>query len=446
MPLPEDALLRRTHAREIFAAGLRAADPRHCIRRTLSIEEDHLRVVDALYPLSRISRLLVVGAGKATAAMAVAVEEILGDRISAGTINTKYEHALPLEQIQTVECAHPVPDRAGVDGTDGILSLLQDLDAETLVLCLFSGGGSALLPAPADGLTLADKQETTQQLLACGATIDEVNAVRKHLSRIKGGLLARHAYPARTVALALSDVIGDPLDTIASGPTYPDSTTFVYCMELVDRYGLRQSLPAPVLHRLEAGVKGEIPETPKKDDPCFSRATTHVIGNNALSIAAAEEAARNLGYNTLVLSSRIQGEAREVAAVQTAIAQEVCTAGRPISSPACIICGGETTVTLSGEGKGGRNQELALAAALHLNGWDQVTLLSGGTDGTDGPTDAAGAISDGHTLSRAQKLGLSPADYLARNDSYPFFQALDDLLITGATNTNVMDLQIVLIS
>jgi len=333
MPLPEDALLRRTHARDIFAAGLRAADPRHCVRQALSIEKDHLRIVDALYPLSDIGRLLVVGAGKATAAMAVAVEEILGDLISGGAINTKYDHSLPLEYIRTIECAHPVPDQAGVDGTNGILSLLQGLDEKTLVLCLFSGGGSALLPAPAEGLTLADKQATTQQLLACGATIDEVNAVRKHLSRIKGGLLARHAYPARTVALSLSDVIGDPLDTIASGPTYPDSTTFVYCLELVERYGLRQSLPAPVLQRLEAGAQGEIPETPKKDAPCFSRASTHVIGNNSLSIAAAEEAAHALGYHTLVLSSRIQGEAREVAAVQAAIAQRSAPQAAPSRAP-----------------------------------------------------------------------------------------------------------------
>ena len=446
MPLPENAALQRAHAHDIFAAGLRAADPRQCIRRVLALDGDVLHICETPYFLDRISRLLVIGAGKATPAMAAAVEEILGDHISAGAINTKYDHSLPLARIATTECSHPVPDQAGVAGTESILSLLTDLDEETLVICLFSGGGSALLPAPADGLTLADKQATTQHLLSCGATIDEVNAVRKHLSGVKGGLLARSAQPATLVTLALSDVIGDPLDTIASGPTHPDSTTFADCLEIVDRYDLRQRLPTAVQQRLEAGIRGDLPDTPKTGDPCFSRTATHVIGNNALSIAAAHDKAIELGYTPLVLSTRIQGEARDVAAVLVAIGQEVCTSDRPIPRPACIICGGETTVTLRGEGKGGRNQELALAAALHLDGWDGITLLSGGTDGTDGPTDAAGAIVDSHTLSRAHQVDLNAADFLARNDSYRFFQALDDLLITGATNTNVMDLQIVLVS
>lgn len=446
MPLPKNAALRRTHARDIFAAGLRAADPRQCIHRVLLLEDGVLRIGASSYPLDRISRLLVIGAGKATPAMAAAVEEILGDRISAGAINTKYAHSLPLTRIATIECSHPVPDQAGVDGTIKIRSLLADLDDETLVICLLSGGGSALLPAPADGLTLADKQATTQHLLSCGATIDEVNAVRKHLSAVKGGLLARSAQPATLVTLALSDVIGDPLDTIASGPTYPDSTTFADCLEIVDRYGLRSRLPAAVRQRLEAGGRGDLPDTPKEGDPCFVRTSTYVIGNNALAIAAARDKSRQLGYTPLVLSTRIQGEARDVAAVLVAIGQEVRTADRPVPRPACVICGGETTVTLRGKGKGGRNQELALAAALRLDGWDGITLLSGGTDGTDGPTDAAGASVDTHTLSRARQAGLNAPDFLTRNDSYHFFQALDDLLITGATNTNVMDLQILLVS
>ena len=436
----------RQHARKIFTAGLQAADPGRCVHRALSIEGNRIRICATDYPLDQLSRLLVVGAGKATPAMAAAVEETLADHISAGAINTKYEHSLPLIRIATTECGHPVPDQAGVAGTEKILSLLHDVDEHTLVLCLFSGGGSALLPAPADGLSLVDKQEATQLLLACGATIDEINAVRKHLSMVKGGLLARSAHPARVVSLALSDVVGDPLDTIASGPTYPDSTTFADCLELVDRYQLRQRLPAAVRQRLEAGGRGDIPETPKESDPCFARTATHVIGNNALSIDAARDKARQLGYNPLVLSTRIQGEATEVATVLTAIAQEACTSARPVSRPACIICGGETTVTLRGQGKGGRNQELALAAAVHLDGYDRITLLSGGTDGTDGPTDAAGAIVDGFTLERSRQLGLSAADYLANNDSYHFFQALDDLVITGATSTNVMDLQIILVS
>jgi len=378
--------------------------------------------------------------------MAAAAEEILGDRIEAGAINTKYGHALDLNRIETFSAGHPVPDEAGVAGTQRQLELVQDLDPNALVICLFSGGGSALLPAPAPGLTLAEKQDTTRLLLACGATIDEINALRKHLSAVKGGLLARAAAPARVLGLMLSDVIGDPLDTIASGPTHPDSTTFSDCLELVDRYNLRRELPGQVRQRLEDGSQGQIPETPKLSDPCFAQTENLVIGNSTLAIAAATERARTLGYEVLVLTSRLQGEAREAAAALASIAQEVATANRPIARPACIIAGGETTVTLRGDGKGGRNQELALAAALHLDGWSTITLLSGGTDGTDGPTDAAGALVDGKTLTRARAQDLEARTFLDRNDSYSFFKTLNDLVVTGPTGTNVMDLQIILIT
>ncbi len=436
---------RRRHAYAIFNSGLQAADPRACIHRNLVLEDRHLCIAGSRVDLDTVSRLVVVGAGKATAPLAAAVEEILGDRIAAGSINTKYEHGIPLQRIDVVECGHPVPDDAGVRGTEAIRKLVSGLDEQALVLCLLSGGGSALLPAPADGLTLADKQETTRMLLACGAGIGEVNAVRKHLSGIKGGLLARQAHPARLHTLALSDVIGDPLDTIASGPTVPDTTTFAHCLDIVNRYGIREQLPSAARQRLDDGQRGQVPETPKPGDPCFQRTSSHVIGNNALAIAAARETAHQLGYNTLVLTSRMQGEAREVASALTAIALEVVAADRPVPRPACIICGGETTVTLRGDGKGGRNQELALAAAMQLENQNAVTLLSGGTDGTDGPTDAAGALADGSTLERARQQHLPAAEYLARNDSYHFFQALDDLLITGPTQTNVMDLQIILV-
>ena len=437
---------RRAHAHDIFHAALHAADPRRCILRSLELNGDHLRLLDADYALQQFSRVIVIGAGKATPAMAAAVEEILGANIAAGAINTKYEHSLPLDYITTTECGHPLPDQAGVAGTERMLSLLQGLDEDTLIICLFSGGGSALMPAPAVGITLAEKQETTQLLLECGASIDAINTIRKHLSRTKGGHLARQAFPARIVCLMLSDVIGDHLDTIASGPTYPDSTSFLDCLELVERYQLHQQLPTAVYHHLQSGARGDLPETPKKDDPCFARVQTRVIGNNALAIKAAQEAARDLGYNTLVLSSRIEGETREVAAVHAAIAQEVCISDQPIPSPACVISGGETTVVLRGQGKGGRNQEFALAAGLHLKGWDRVTLLSGGTDGTDGPTDAAGAIADGTTVERGLQHRLSASEHLEQNNSYPFFKALDDLVVTGPTNTNVMDLQIILVS
>ena len=441
-----DAAVRRAHARAIFDAGVAAADPGRCIRQTLAVTGDELHCGPLRFSLDTISSLRLVGAGKATAAMAAAAEAILGDHIDCGAINTKYGHALPLTQIETFEAGHPVPDEAGVAGARRQLALLAGLDPDALVLGLFSGGGSALLPAPAEGLTLAEKQETTRLLLACGATIDEINALRKHLSAIKGGLLARAAAPARVVALMLSDVIGDPLDTIASGPTHPDSTTFGDCLAIVDRYDLRHQLPTPVRQHLEAGTRGERPETPKPGDPCFARAESLVIGNSRLAIDAAAHKASALGYEVLVLTSRLQGEARHAATALVSIAQETAETNRPISRPACLIAGGETTVTLRGDGKGGRNQELALAASLQLDGWSAITLLSGGTDGTDGPTDAAGALADSQTLSRARAQDLDARAFLDRHDSYSFFAALGDLVITGPTGTNVMDLQIVLIA
>jgi hydroxypyruvate reductase len=432
--------------RAIFDAGVAAADPGRCLHQALAVTGDELRCGSLRFPLDTISSLRLVGAGKATAAMAAAAEAILGDRIDCGAINTKYGHALPLRRVKTFAAGHPVPDEAGVAGARRQLELLANLEPDALVLGLFSGGGSALLPAPAEGLTLAEKQETTRLLLACGATIDEINALRKHLSAIKGGLLARAAAPARVVALMLSDVIGDPLDTIASGPTHPDATTFGDCLALVDRYDLRDQLPPSVRQHLEAGVRGERPETPKPKDPCFARAESLVIGNSRLAIDAAANQASTLGYEVCVLTSRLQGEARHAATALVSIAQETAETNRPIARPACLIAGGETTVTLRGDGKGGRNQELALAAALQLDGWPAITLLSGGTDGTDGPTDAAGALADGQTLSRARAQGLDARAFLDRHDSYPFFAALDDLVITGPTGTNVMDLQIVLIA
>ena len=437
---------QREDARSIFAAGLAAAEPGRCMHRILTLDGKQLHCGSHHIALESISTLRIVGAGKATAAMAAAAEEILGDQIEAGAINTKYGHALDLNRIETFSAGHPVPDEAGVAGTQRQLQLVQGLDPNALVICLFSGGGSALLPAPAPGLTLAEKQDTTRFLLACGATIDEINVLRKHLSAVKGGLLAHTAAPARVLGLMLSDVIGDPLDTIASGPTHPDSTTFSDCLELVDRYNLRRELPGQVRQRLEDGSQGQIPETPKLSDPCFAQTENLVIGNSTLAIAAATERARTLGYEVLVLTSRLQGEAREAAAALASIAQEVATANRPIARPACIIAGGETTVTLRGDGKGGRNQELALAAALHLDGWPTITLLSGGTDGTDGPTDAAGALVDGKTLTRARAQDLEARTFLDRNDSYSFFKTLNDLVVTGPTGTNVMDLQIILIT
>lgn len=415
------------------------------------MEGDLLHVGGHSYPLSRFSCIVVTGAGKATPAMAAAVEELLGDRITAGAINTKYGHSQSLTHIDTTECGHPIPDEAGVEGTRRMLGLLNDLDEKSLVVCLFSGGGSALMPAPGQGITLAQKQRVTQLLLECGASIDEINTVRKHLSTIKGGLLARHAQPATVISLLMSDVIGDRLDTIASGPTYPDPTRFEDCLEIADRFGLRDRLPAAVSAHLVSGADGEAEETPVAGDPCFHRTLNRVVGNNTMALTAAAQKARELGYKPLILSSRIAGDTGEAARLHVAIAEEVVLSGQPIAAPACLISGGETTVVVTGTGKGGRNQEFALAGATFLADsdritHDRITLLSAGTDGTDGPTDAAGALSDGGTLARGQALGLDAATHLAANDSYPFFSALDDLVMTGPTGTNVMDLRLLLVS
>ncbi len=430
----------------IYRAGCRAVDPEVAVHRAVQIQGNTMLLEDLELDLDRFRRLLVIGAGKGSAPMAKALESILGDRISDGVIVVKYGHGLSLSKVRVVEAGHPVPDEAGLHGTGQMLHLAAQADESDLIFVVLSGGGSALMPAPVPPLTLEDKQRTTTVLLGCGATIEEVNAVRKHLSRIKGGGLARAAAPARVVSLILSDVIGDPLDAIASGPTAPDPTTYADCLEIVDRYGIRDKIPEPVLKVLEEGTAGKRPETPKPGDPVFESVHHAIVGNNMEALLAAEKEARNRGYHPIVLTSRVEGEAREVAKVITSVAKEVAATGHPVPPPACLLFGGEPTVTLRGTGKGGRNQELALAAALALDGWKNIALLSAGTDGTDGPTDAAGAFADGGTVERARALGLDPRRHLQTNDAYPFFRRLDDLLLTGPTRTNVMDLICVVIS
>jgi glycerate 2-kinase len=378
--------------------------------------------------------------------MARASERVLGRRVTAGLINTKDGHLAPLERIALNECSHPVPDARGVDGARRIVELVHGAQLGDLVLCLISGGGSALLPAPAKGVTLQQKQETTRLLLACGATIDEINAVRKHLSAVKGGQLARLAAPATVVALLLSDVIGDPLDVIGSGPTAPDASTFGSAWAVVEKYDLADKIPAVVRARLERGADGALDETPKAGDACFRHVKNLIVGSNRLAVQAAAVKARELGYRPLVLSTTIDGETREIAAMHCAIAREALESGRPAKPPLCLISGGETTVTIRGDGLGGRNQEFALAAALQLQGIPGVLAFSAGTDGTDGPTDAAGAMADGVTTARAAALGLNAAALLANNDSYRFFAPLGDLLKTGPTGTNVMDVRLMLVT
>ena len=435
----------REAARQIFAAAVRAVDPGEAVRRHVIREGTRLRVGTEILDLAAIRQIIVVGCGKAAAPMAAAVEGILGERIARGVVVTKYRHLHPTATIRVHEAGHPVPDAAGLAGAEAVLDQVRRLGPQDLVLLLISGGGSALSPAPVAGISLADKQALTTALLACGADIREMNAIRKHISRIKGGQLARAAQPAQVAALVLSDIVGDPLDAIASGPTVPDPTTYADALGILDTYGIRGEIPASIRARLEAGARGEVPETPKPDDPLFARVRNVIVGSNLQALEAAQAEAGRLGLAPMILSSSIEGETREVARMHAAIAREIRCTGHPLAPPACLISGGETTVTLKGSGKGGRNQEFALAAALDIAGVPGVVVLSGGTDGTDGPTDAAGAIVDGETCARAAGQGLDARASLSANDSYHFFQALGDLLITGPTNTNVMDVRLVLV-
>jgi len=420
----------RRQALAIFKAALRAADPGDAVARHLERED-----------LTRYSHIYVVGAGKAGVSMARAAERVLGRRIARGLLNVKYGHTAKLRRVELNECGHPVPDRNGVDGARRIAEIAAGAGPDDLVLCLISGGASALLPLPADPVTLDEKQETTKLLLACGADIHEINAVRKHISRIKGGQLARLASPAAVLSLLLSDVIGDDLDVIGSGPTAPDASTFARARAILEKYAIFDRVPAAVRERIERGVRGEIPETPKPDDPVFARVRNLVVGSNRLAVSQAFAAARELGFRTLVLSTFVEGETREIARMHAAIAKEIVASGRPLKPPACVITGGETTVTLRGEGLGGRNQEFVLAAAIDIAGLRNVVILSAGTDGSDGPTDAAGAIADGHTLARNPRA----SEFLARNDSYRYFEGLGDLIVTGPTHTNVMDVHLILV-
>lgn len=421
----------RRHALAIFRAGLAAADPAAAVTR-------HLKRLN----LSPFERIFVVGAGKAGASMAQAAERVLGRRITAGLINVKHGHSARVRRIELNPCGHPVPDAAGVDGAGRIATLAASAGKSDLVICLISGGASALLPAPAPPITLEEKQAVTRLLLACGANIHEINCVRKHISRIKGGQLARLAAPATVEALLLSDVIGDDLDVIGSGPTAPDASTFAGAATIFEKYGIAKRVPAAVRDRIAEGIRGSIPETPKPGDPLFRCVRNTVIGSNRLALDAAAYRARTLGFRTLILASEIEGETREIARMHAAIARQLVKSGQPVRPPACIITGGETTVTLKGEGLGGRNQEFVLAAAIDIAGLPNVVVLSAGTDGTDGPTDAAGAIADGDTLRR----NPDARRFLDANDSYHYFESLGDLVKTGPTNTNVMDVRIILVA
>lgn len=439
-----------TPERRIFAAALAAVDPYRAVRRSLSLAGGRLRAGEREYELKDYPELLVVGGGKAAAAMGRAIEDLFGKRVGAGLLVTGHGGDPGLRRIALARASHPIPDAAGMAAAHKILELLEAAGRQTLVLCLISGGASALMAAPAPGLNLEDKQAATGLLLRAGATIGELNAVRKHLSAVKGGRLAWAAHPAALLTLILSDVLGDRLDVIASGPTVPDASTFADAAAVLDRYGLWPRLPQRAAEYLRRGLAGLEAETLKGDDPCFASATSLLVGNLSLALDAAAVEACALGFATEIVSCQLQGEARDAARFLARRARQARRYLAP-GGRLCLLSGGETTVTVRGGGCGGRNQELALAFALEIAGAEGITLLSAGSDGIDGPTDAAGAVVDGGTAAAAAGLGLDTAAFLERNDSYTYFDELDrsgggsSHLKTGPSGTNVMDLQIILI-
>ncbi|MBD1400693.1 glycerate kinase type-2 family protein [Pelovirga terrestris] len=452
----------RHHLQQIVQAALQRVDPYQAIHTRVTLCGDLLRVntedlaIDL--DLSHYGRILLLGAGKATAPMARAFEELLGERIDTGLICVKEGHLEALQRTEVIEASHPVPDQRGLDAARRFAQLANIADEKTLIINCLSGGASALLPYPLElqssgagvAVSLADKQILTRLLLGCGAPIDEINCVRKHLSAIKGGHFLRLAAPARSLNFILSDVVGDDLSSIASGLTSADPTTFSDAINIIDRYQLRSRTPASILAALELGLAGTLAETPKEGDHCLSYATNILIGTNHHALLAAEQQARQLGYHTRAGSVMITGEARHAARYLATIAREVAASDLFMEKPACLLFGGETVVTLQGNGKGGRNQELALAFLQELSAWGdalnkKVFFLSAATDGNDGPTDAAGAFADAEVLSRAKSDALEIDRYLGDNDSYHFFEKVTGLLMTGPTNTNVGDLQIILI-
>lgn len=439
------ASLRRAAAR-ILDRAIAAVDPYAATARVLRRVNGAIEIGGRTYPLTSGARVIVVGAGKAGAPMARAVEEILRDRLTAGVVAVKTGYTVPLDRIALLEARHPVPDDAGEAAARGILALLAGLKPtpKDLAISLISGGGSALLPLPRPGLTLADTVLTTELLLRSGATITEINTVRKHLSGIAGGQLAAAAAPARLVTLIVSDIVGSPVDAIASGPTVPDPTTFADAIGVLERYRLPDRVPPAVLEMLRRGAAGELPETPKPGDPVFDGSNVMVIADNAAAARAAVAEGKREGFRSLLLSTYIEGEATDVGRVLGGIARQIAASGDPIAPPACLVAGGETTVTVTGSGKGGRNQEVALAAGEALEGIPDVLVVSFATDGTDGPTDAAGAVADGTTFARARDAGLDPRRHLAANDAYACLDAIGDLIRTGPTNTNVNDLMLIL--
>lgn len=418
---------------EIFQSALKAVDPYDAVK-------EKIPYIQSIFQKGQYNKFLLISFGKAAYPMAVAVEEIFGKKITDGIIITKYGHSIKEKNttLKFYEGGHPVPDEQGMTATQEVLQLVKDVDSKTFILCLVSGGGSSLFVSPGDGLTLEDKKKTTELLMKAGADIYELNAVRKHLSKVKGGRFAEIVYPAKLVSLIISDVMGDKLDVIASGATSDDESTFIDALSVLNKYKIDSKVPRAVMDFLTKGKDGLIKETPKNGSPVFQNVENIIIGSNKIALDGAIKKAEELGFDTKLLSSELKGKAKDAAhwLVQEALAQK--------KKNTCLIAGGETTVVVKGNGKGGRNMELALTFALEIENHEGLTFLSAGTDGTDGPTDAAGAIVDGLTVKKARTIGLQPEKFLDDNDSYTFFSKTGELYITGPTKTNVMDIQVIL--
>jgi glycerate-2-kinase len=434
-PGGSDLRQARSDIRKIFSAALDAADAGRLINKQVRLDGEILSVRDKEFDISGISRIFVAGFGKASARMAASLEEILGDRIADGLVIVKYGYSIPLKRIGVPEAGHPFPDARGVQATEELVGKIRTCGEDDLVIFLISGGGSSLLVLPSEGLTLEEKIQTTRLMLSSGATIEEINTVRRHLSAVKGGKLLPLVYPAASLGIILSDVIGDRLETIASGPTVHVENDYTSALQVIDKYDLASKIPAKILEYLEEGSPGEMSASPENSEGSGFKISNVIIGNNESLLEGARRKAEELGYRTKIMARDLDGEARDEARKMVSIAAE---------PPACLLFGGETTVTVRGDGRGGRCQEFALSAALSLEG-QNIVVLAAGSDGTDGPTDATGAIADGETCRKGRNMGLEPADFLDRNDSYTYFEALGDLLVTGPTATNVMDLYICLI-
>ena len=421
----------------ILAAALQAVDPARVIQKAVQRDGDQLLIPGHSLDLKSFQRVFLLGMGKASFPMAASLVDILGDRLSAGLVVTKQllpDSTLPAS-ISILQGGHPLPDEHSLQAGEKVIEFLSALQPGDLLICLISGGASALVSAPLDGISLVDMQALTSTLLASGASIDEVNTLRRRLDRLKGGGIVRLANQAQIVSLIISDVVGNALETIASGPTAPDPTSRADVLQVIDKYDLRQSAPAAILSRLE-----ESPETPKPDDPLFTNVQNIIVASSLPAAQAALAQAEEEGFHPYLLRTDLRGEVRQAAFELSTFLRQARRSGAPVSSPACIVAAGETTVTLKGPGKGGRNTELALAAVSELADFPGVMLVTLASDGEDGPTDAAGAVVTGGTYRQALALGLHPGPYLDRNDSYTFFAALDDLLRPGSTGTNVNDL------